>query len=297
MKKTFLFISLVLFITFYVSVLLADPMEEIDDWAAKQTGIFDANDVVTFMNGRDEGDITYGSEYVFNSAPTGKISVAVLDATHFVVSYQDDGNSDYGTAIVGEIEGTFTADFSATPTFGYYPSVEVNFTDLSGGFPTNWFWDFQNDGVYDSFEQNPTFTYTDVGIYDVKLKVSDDTNVDSLIQHNYITVELVPPAVPTNVQIEISGNDVVLTWAEVDTTIFGDPIYVDYYIIENSDDPYNDFIPLGATPDTMYIHYFITPLSDRIFYQIKSFVGSRQELDEYIERYGKKPEENHLLER
>jgi len=45
----------------------------------------------------------FGSEYVFNSASTNNISVTALDATHFVISYVDGGNSNYGTAIVGTV--------------------------------------------------------------------------------------------------------------------------------------------------------------------------------------------------
>ena len=52
------------------------------------------------------GAISYGSEAVFNSAETDNISVVSLDSTHFVVAYQDVGNSNYGTAIVGVISGT-----------------------------------------------------------------------------------------------------------------------------------------------------------------------------------------------
>ena len=132
------------------------------------------------------------------------------------------------------VDSEIYANFSANPTFGYYPSLEVDFTDESGGSPINWSWDFQNDGIYDSFEQNPTCTYTQSGIYDVKLKISNETQVDSLIKYNYITVELVPPSPPSNMQIEISGNDALLTWAEVDTTIFGTPIVVDYYLVFGS---------------------------------------------------------------
>ena len=124
MKK----LLLVLFVTLFVSVLLADPMDEINDWAAKQTGNFDANDVVTFMNGRAEGDITYSSEYVYNSAYTTYISVAVLDATHFVVSYRDDGNSSYGTAVIGTVSGSsisYGSEYVFNSALIYYTSVAV----------------------------------------------------------------------------------------------------------------------------------------------------------------------------
>jgi hypothetical protein len=50
--------------------------------------------------------ITYGSEYVFNSADTDYVSVSTLDSTHFVVVYQDVGNSKYGTAIIGTVSGS-----------------------------------------------------------------------------------------------------------------------------------------------------------------------------------------------
>ena len=49
--------------------------------------------------------ITYGSENVFNEANTDYLSVAVLSDSKFVVTYQDIGNSNYGTAIVGDVSG------------------------------------------------------------------------------------------------------------------------------------------------------------------------------------------------
>ena len=51
--------------------------------------------------------ISYGSEYVFNSASTQYISISIIDNTHFVVGYRDDGNSCYGTAIIGTLPSTF----------------------------------------------------------------------------------------------------------------------------------------------------------------------------------------------
>jgi len=50
----------------------------------------------------------YGAENVFNSAITNYISVAALDATHFVVAYKDDGGADYGCGIVGSIPASVT---------------------------------------------------------------------------------------------------------------------------------------------------------------------------------------------
>lgn len=103
MKK----LLLVLAITLFVNVLFADPIENLNNWAEEQTSEFNSNDVVNFLNGnRADGDITYGSEYIFNSSDTRCCSATTLDATHFVITYQDRGNYYYGTAIVGTVSGS-----------------------------------------------------------------------------------------------------------------------------------------------------------------------------------------------
>jgi len=80
-----------------------------------------------------------------------------------------------------------TAMFVGEPLFGVAP-LTVSFTDLSAGNVISWEWDFQNDGIDDSSEENPVFTYTDPGLYAVKLKVSDGSTSDSLIRSEYIDV-------------------------------------------------------------------------------------------------------------
>jgi hypothetical protein len=52
---------------------------------------------------------TFGSEYVFNNASTTSPSVAALTSTKLAVAYVDGGNSDYGTAVVGDVSGTTIA--------------------------------------------------------------------------------------------------------------------------------------------------------------------------------------------
>ena len=69
--------------------------------------------------------ITYGTAVVFESANSVFISVAVLDSTHFVVAYQDGGNSSYGTAVVGVTNGATTIS-----SFG----VAVVFESANSGY-------------------------------------------------------------------------------------------------------------------------------------------------------------------
>jgi len=71
---------------------------------------------------------SYGAENVFNSAATNYISVAALDATHFVVAYQDYGNSNFGTAIVGVVSGTTISSYGAENVFN---SAATNYISVA----------------------------------------------------------------------------------------------------------------------------------------------------------------------
>jgi PKD repeat protein len=84
-------------------------------------------------------------------------------------------------------------DFSATPTSGPQP-LAVQFTDLSTGDPiTSWAWDFQNDGIVDSTQQNPTFTYTSPGNYTVRLTVTSPGGTGTMV---YSHIRVVPAIAP-----------------------------------------------------------------------------------------------------
>ena len=78
-------------------------------------------------------------------------------------------------------------DFSSDLTLGTWP-LTVQFTDLTIGEPSNWKWDFDNDGIINSYEQNPEWTYTEPGIYTVLLRACDGENQDTEIKTAYITV-------------------------------------------------------------------------------------------------------------
>ncbi|AKB34214.1 cell surface protein [Methanosarcina siciliae HI350] len=89
------------------------------------------------------------------------------------------------------------ADFSADPLSGPVP-LEVRFTDLSTGEGTDsWSWDFDSDGTVDSTEQNPTFTYSEIGNYTVTLTVTGTGGNDSKVKTYYIVSEEAEPAFPT----------------------------------------------------------------------------------------------------
>lgn len=82
------------------------------------------------------------------------------------------------------------AGFSATPQDGSLP-LTVAFTDTSMNSPSAWQWDF-GDGA-SSAEQNPSHTYTQPGIYAVRLKVTNIFGSDTLSQTNLINARSPAP--------------------------------------------------------------------------------------------------------
>ncbi|AKB36450.1 hypothetical protein MSSAC_1860 [Methanosarcina siciliae C2J] len=72
---------------------------------------------------------------------------------------------------------TPTANFTVSVTNGPAPLV-VKFTDLSKN-AILWNWDFDNDGVADSTEQNPIYAYRTQGNYTVNLTASNGLNTNS----------------------------------------------------------------------------------------------------------------------
>jgi PKD repeat protein len=90
----------------------------------------------------------------------------------------------------GYISGPVSANFMADVTNGSAP-LTVHFTDLSISQPNpiiSWQWDFNNDGIIDATDQNPTWVFSQFGFYTVKLTVSDGTYSDSETKTNYIVV-------------------------------------------------------------------------------------------------------------
>jgi len=92
-----------------------------------------------------------------------------------------------GNIFKQELDASIIADFSAEPISGIAP-LTVQFTDLSIGTPFLWWWDFDNSGDSESYEQNPEWTYTEPGIYSVSFTVNDGLNQDIEVKHNYIEV-------------------------------------------------------------------------------------------------------------
>jgi len=80
----------------------------------------------------------------------------------------------------------------ATDEAEVLPGDEIQFTDWSfsdeGYEVESWAWDFDEDGVIDSEEQNPLWTYEAGGNYNIMLIVSNGSSVDTLVRENAVLV-------------------------------------------------------------------------------------------------------------
>jgi subtilisin family serine protease len=74
------------------------------------------------------------------------------------------------------------SDFAGTPRIGTAP-LTVDFTDLSPA-ATSWSWDFGDGDV--SSDQNPQHIYTNPGLYNVSLEVTDPNGTNTKIRKYYI---------------------------------------------------------------------------------------------------------------
>ncbi|MDI9394260.1 MAG: PKD domain-containing protein [Euryarchaeota archaeon] len=133
-------------------------------------------------------------------AGTGGSGIACLDAYTGEIIWQDEGGGSTAAIVDGVVysvgndgrvyaysSSRLATDFTASPISGEAP-LTVQFNDLSSASPSSWSWDFDNDGVIDSSEQNPAFTYTAAGTYSVKLSSASAKGSDEETKTGYITV-------------------------------------------------------------------------------------------------------------
>jgi len=92
----------------------------------------------------------------------------------------------------------FFVSFSPVPPDAQFSADNLNinegetvqFTDLSTGPPTSWYWTFPGGTPGTSTEQNPQVTYYEAGTYSVILTVTNDTGDDTETKIDYITVSV-----------------------------------------------------------------------------------------------------------
>ena len=92
------------------------------------------------------------------------------------------------------VSPTPTAAFTSDVQNGIAP-LRVVFSDQSTGAGSlTYAWDFTNDGVIDSSDQSPSFTYTTAGTFSVNLTVTNTSGSDTVLRIGYIVVSPSPVA-------------------------------------------------------------------------------------------------------
>ncbi|MBI9038873.1 MAG: PKD domain-containing protein [Bacteroidales bacterium] len=81
------------------------------------------------------------------------------------------------------------ANFSTTTKEGNQP-LTVEFCNFSIGNIQEYEWDFDNDGIIDSYEESPSWTYTEPGTYSVSLTITAGTpdSTNTFVKEDYINV-------------------------------------------------------------------------------------------------------------
>ncbi|KQC12883.1 MAG: hypothetical protein APR63_10020 [Desulfuromonas sp. SDB] len=117
----------------------------------------------------------------------------------YVIDLDSDGDQDLiaGSAVYAtnhirwweNIDSFVDADFSIDLSTGHAP-LSVNFTEQSYSKPSvdSWAWDFNSDGIYDSYDQHPNWIYSSPGIYTVTLIASNSLLSDTCIKDSIIFV-------------------------------------------------------------------------------------------------------------
>ena len=109
------------------------------------------------------------------------------------VNSDDPDNTTYLINITMTVtERLITANFTASPLSGP-KELEVTFSNFSqtsdSSQITQYQWDFQDDGIVDSNEINPIFTYENRGTYSVRLTATNENNEShSLLRTDYVNV-------------------------------------------------------------------------------------------------------------
>jgi len=146
-------------------------------------------------------------------------SLSILSENNTLVYYNDDITHQLNTETLLDA-GTYYLRIEATPItqdHHYYIAAthtaidtinasftisknnlcvteSVNFANQSEGNPTDFRWEFEGGTPNTSSEENPIVEYSTPGIYGVRLIVSNDSIIDTLLLEDYIIVDDFPQA-------------------------------------------------------------------------------------------------------
>lgn len=144
-------------------------------------------------------------------------------------TYNDGGNNIYlnNVQLSGNcqlIEAAPIANFTSAAT-GVCVDESIQFVDQSINVPSTYAWTFEGGTPATSELATPTVTYSEPGMYDVTLVVSNEFGSDEVALEGYITVSEQPEiAISANATSICAGQTVTLTASGADTYLWSPPI-------------------------------------------------------------------------
>ena len=168
------------------------------------------------------------------------------------------------------------ANFTSSVVNGTSP-LTIHFTDTSTGVePFIYAWDFNNDGLVDSTEKNPSYTYTSPGTYTVRLNITSAYGSNEIIKIDYIMVsdlDIRAPDVSANLSDGYYNTNQLVT---LNVTDDNDPNPRIYYTLDGTEPTSNSTLYTGPinlnTEGVMVLKFIavdssgnIAPVSTRTF--------------------------------
>ncbi len=175
---------------------------------------------------------TSGDTYVTDSdIPAQSDGTTVYYEVYAMDDDLDETTSSEQNYIVADPQ-PLNADFEANITSAFVDQ-NITFTDLStggtGGY--TYAWDFNNDTITDSSDENPIYSYSSVGTYTVTVTITDGAKgSDSETKVDYITVTEAP-----NVASELLISEYVEKGNDKAIELFngtGSPVDLSIYTVE-----------------------------------------------------------------
>ena len=160
-----------------------------------QDKVFQANEWTQVATSTSYGTVNSVVFKIPNTALSGDTRMRIRTNYSWYSNTSTDATStfyygsteDYTITVQAQTQSIPKTDFAASETNICLGST-VQFTDNSTGVPATWKWVFDGGSPSTSTSQNPSVTYNTVGVYPVKLVISNSLGRDSLVKTNYITV-------------------------------------------------------------------------------------------------------------
>ena len=130
-----------------------------------------------------------------------------------LIATNEAGSGEVTIAAAVEVFAPVVAGFTRSPTNGVAP-LAVNFTNTSTG-ATSFAWDFDEDGLIDSSDANPSFVYSSSGTFDVTLTAFGPGGSNSFTFADCVTVF---GSVNANFTMTVAGNPITSAYESTSIT-------------------------------------------------------------------------------